>query len=40
MPIAKPIQKTDYKGRTWSIYRGYYTLIKDEKTNINNNTIS
>jgi len=30
------IYKTDYKGRTWEVYRGYYTLKKDEKTNINN----
>jgi len=34
------IYKTDYKGRTWEVYKGYYTLIKDEKTNINNNTIN
>lgn len=38
--MKTPIYKTDYKGRTWSVYRGTYTLIKDEKNNINNNTIN
>jgi len=33
------IYKTYYKGRIWELYKGYYTLIKDEKNNININTI-
>jgi len=36
---ANPVYKTDYKNRTWEVYRGTYTLIKDEKINNNSATI-
>jgi len=39
MKIIIIIYKTDYKDRTWEVYKGYYTLIKDEKNHNNTNAI-